>query len=368
VVLEIPTRVTQGIERLYREPEAVAFLTDKYPWDAGALLDASIGLEPYYNPSTKTEELGFLFPSYDEELEQWHYTWRQWKGTDGPKYKHDGPPYPDLYRPQRPGKPLWLCEGHPDTVTAIGLGFNASGLVGTSTVQRAAERLKAHKTVVTVMDADPSGWKATRALVSALIDAPNTQVQVALLIPPGEEGILWQPFKMLQEYICGLGIDLSDYVNMYKGAAARRALLNPISGPALLQFKNPPPPPPRLHQALDQDVGLILRTLACDKYCCQLALKRGAGNVHCPAHDDPSPSFSVKVEQGKVLVHCFGGCDQREVIQALIDRGLWRRGLESKPATSGSRSGASGYRSGTRLGWNRTPETRLSGGIRFPRA
>lgn len=44
----------------------------------------------------------------------------------------------------------------------------------------------------------------------------------------------------------------------------------------------------------------------------------------CPAHDDSSPSLSIKqTPDGIVLVHCFGGCVQGAVIQALRERGLW---------------------------------------------
>ncbi len=38
----------------------------------------------------------------------------------------------------------------------------------------------------------------------------------------------------------------------------------------------------------------------------------------CPAHDDKSPSMSVCDDvTGKVLVHCFGGCSAREIVEAV---------------------------------------------------
>jgi putative DNA primase/helicase len=44
----------------------------------------------------------------------------------------------------------------------------------------------------------------------------------------------------------------------------------------------------------------------------------------CPAHDDRSPSLSISAaKDGKVLVRCHAGCNQRDVIAALVDRGLW---------------------------------------------
>lgn len=51
--------------------------------------------------------------------------------------------------------------------------------------------------------------------------------------------------------------------------------------------------------------------------------RRGAGYMAiCPAHKDAAPSLSVKVENGKVLLHCFAGCDFFSIAAAL--------GLESK--------------------------------------
>jgi putative DNA primase/helicase len=44
----------------------------------------------------------------------------------------------------------------------------------------------------------------------------------------------------------------------------------------------------------------------------------------CPAHEDHRPSLSISERvDGKLLVHCFAGCDQRDVIAELRTRGLW---------------------------------------------
>jgi putative DNA primase/helicase len=70
----------------------------------------------------------------------------------------------------------------------------------------------------------------------------------------------------------------------------------------------------------------ILDALACgtDPSCiCAKSADQGSGNTHCPAHDDPGPSFSVRDHNGKVLVKCFAGCTQKKVIDALRQRGLW---------------------------------------------
>src|SRR5262249_61903535 len=44
----------------------------------------------------------------------------------------------------------------------------------------------------------------------------------------------------------------------------------------------------------------------------------------CPAHDDRNPSLHVTTtKDGGTLVHCFAGCTQDAVIDALRDKGLW---------------------------------------------
>ena len=46
--------------------------------------------------------------------------------------------------------------------------------------------------------------------------------------------------------------------------------------------------------------------------------------ARCPAHDDRVPSLAITdTQDGKVLVRCHAGCDQRDVIAALRSRGLW---------------------------------------------
>ena len=53
--------------------------------------------------------------------------------------------------------------------------------------------------------------------------------------------------------------------------------------------------------------------------------KAGGGwTARCPAHDDRTPSLSIRdAEENKVLVRCHAGCDQERVIAALRGRGLW---------------------------------------------
>jgi hypothetical protein len=55
------------------------------------------------------------------------------------------------------------------------------------------------------------------------------------------------------------------------------------------------------------------------------ARRTGPGRwmARCPAHHDRTPSLSITDRNGTVLVHCFAGCRQAEVIEALRARGLW---------------------------------------------
>ena len=44
---------------------------------------------------------------------------------------------------------------------------------------------------------------------------------------------------------------------------------------------------------------------------------REGGDWRCPAHDDESPSLSLKNGDGKVILHCHVGCDPKDVVAAL---------------------------------------------------
>lgn len=45
--------------------------------------------------------------------------------------------------------------------------------------------------------------------------------------------------------------------------------------------------------------------------------------ARCPAHQDKRPSLELTDAGGKVLVRCWSGCSQADVIAALKARGLW---------------------------------------------
>jgi putative DNA primase/helicase len=50
-------------------------------------------------------------------------------------------------------------------------------------------------------------------------------------------------------------------------------------------------------------------------------LKTG-GMCRCPAHDDTTPSLSVRVGHSRLLLHCFAGCSATEILQALQSQQL----------------------------------------------
>ena len=60
--------------------------------------------------------------------------------------------------------------------------------------------------------------------------------------------------------------------------------------------------------------------------------------ANCPVHEMDGrahdPSLSITEQSGKVLVKCHGGCVQRDVIEALKARGLWKAGV---PTTTWAR-------------------------------
>jgi hypothetical protein len=61
--------------------------------------------------------------------------------------------------------------------------------------------------------------------------------------------------------------------------------------------------------------------------------RTGGGYIaRCPAHSEHTPSLSITDgPAGRILVHCFGGCSQVAVIDALYLRGLWQKSTSTRP-------------------------------------
>jgi putative DNA primase/helicase len=55
------------------------------------------------------------------------------------------------------------------------------------------------------------------------------------------------------------------------------------------------------------------------------------GECRCPAHDDGSPSLSVRLGDSAILFHCFAGCTALEVLKALQRRNLHDRSAVAMP-------------------------------------
>jgi len=55
------------------------------------------------------------------------------------------------------------------------------------------------------------------------------------------------------------------------------------------------------------------------------------GECRCPAHDDGSPSLSVRLGDTALLFHCFAGCTALEVLKALHRRKLHDRSAVAIP-------------------------------------
>lgn len=57
--------------------------------------------------------------------------------------------------------------------------------------------------------------------------------------------------------------------------------------------------------------------------------RRGKGMCCCPAHDDRTPSLSVTLGRKAILLHCFAGCTNEDIIAALRRHGVGTRELFS---------------------------------------
>ena len=60
--------------------------------------------------------------------------------------------------------------------------------------------------------------------------------------------------------------------------------------------------------------------------------RRGTWLACCPSHDDKTASLSIReLDDGRLLVHCFAGCDVNEIVESV---GLTLSDLFPPPETS----------------------------------
>ena len=70
------------------------------------------------------------------------------------------------------------------------------------------------------------------------------------------------------------------------------------------------------------DAAAIQQALRCGASGCR-CLANSNPRFHCPAHAGEGASLSVTEKDGKILVHCFSGCDGDAVVSALKEQNLW---------------------------------------------
>jgi hypothetical protein len=75
------------------------------------------------------------------------------------------------------------------------------------------------------------------------------------------------------------------------------------------------------------------------------------GMCRCPAHDDRTPSLSVRPGRARLLLHCFAGCDASDVLRALETRHLLEPGA-SPPIEQQDRRGARAHNAAALRIWS----------------
>lgn len=82
------------------------------------------------------------------------------------------------------------------------------------------------------------------------------------------------------------------------------------------------------------------------------------GLCRCPAHDDRTPSLSVRAGRTRMLLHCFAGCGARDVLRALKSAHLLEPGAATSAQAVGKDSVGALQRAARRI-WS---DSRPAGG------
>jgi hypothetical protein len=75
------------------------------------------------------------------------------------------------------------------------------------------------------------------------------------------------------------------------------------------------------------------------------------GLCRCPAHDDRSPSLSVRPGRSRLLLHCFAGCAAEDVLRVLASGRLIEPGARVRAGTPGVGSNSTGARTAALRLW-----------------
>jgi len=62
------------------------------------------------------------------------------------------------------------------------------------------------------------------------------------------------------------------------------------------------------------------------------------GECRCPAHDDHSPSLSVRLGTKAILFKCFAGCTSTDILKALDRQGLLEGVRDRAPSAAALKS------------------------------
>jgi len=79
-------------------------------------------------------------------------------------------------------------------------------------------------------------------------------------------------------------------------------------------------PAEQLPERLDDRFSVLVGRIADTASACGRKLPKGHGDNYmacCPAHDDHSPSLSLKIEGPRILINCFAGCSAEDVCGAV---------------------------------------------------
>lgn len=60
------------------------------------------------------------------------------------------------------------------------------------------------------------------------------------------------------------------------------------------------------------------------------SVSQQSGMARCVAHEERTASLRISERNGRTLFHCFAGCEQSAVLDALRARGLWSAGSHWK--------------------------------------